>query len=268
MSEYHPLSPQRHGQRSWSRFTGYAFAATDAVCPLVMHEIPNAALSMPTAFVRQDHDYALVAVQGLEPGRNLFVGPAGHWLGGYIPAFYRSYPFRLVPLEDAKAVLCVDEASGLVSDHAHGGEPFFAADGELARPVVEVRDFLAGAQRARLATATVCATLAKLDLLRAWPLQLKMADGGESREVQGLFCVNETALNALPADALVALRDSGALAVAYTQLLSMQQLPKLGRLLEMHAGKGGSQASPLFAADDLDLGFLNWGDTLSFSDPH
>ena len=54
----------------------------------------------------------MVGLLSLQPGSNLFVAPGGQWLGAYIPAVWRGYPFRVLPAEgDESSVLCVDEAS-------------------------------------------------------------------------------------------------------------------------------------------------------------
>ena len=50
------------------------------------------------------------------------------------------------------------------------------------------------------------------------------------QQVEGLFRIDEAALNALPADALAEVRDANALALAYCQLLSQQRLQALGKL--------------------------------------
>ena len=72
---------------------------------------------MPIAFVEQAGRFVPMAVMGLTPEHNLFVGPEGQWLGGYLPAAMRSYPFRLLRSEGSEQMtLCVDEDSGLVVD--------------------------------------------------------------------------------------------------------------------------------------------------------
>ncbi|MGD1213214.1 MAG: SapC family protein [Candidatus Acidiferrales bacterium] len=60
----------------------------------------------------------------------MFVGPDGRWLGSYVPAWYRGYPFRLLQQEGAdEMVLCIDESGKLIVDSKDPGEEFFAADG-------------------------------------------------------------------------------------------------------------------------------------------
>jgi len=206
-------------------------------------------------------------VQGLAPGRNLFVAGDGRWMGGYVPAVYRSYPFQFARTEDGRGVLCMDESSGLLTQDTSQGEPFFDDDGKLAKPVAEIMEFLSQLRAAQAETERACASLKEHALLRPWQIQLK-AGAGEPRKVQGLFHVDEAALNALPATGLAALRDAGALKLAYAQLLSMQHLPMLGKLAQA-TGQSQSQAAGLRVTPegDLDLEFLNKGGTISFGTP-
>lgn len=55
--------------------------------------------------------------------------------------------------------------------------------------------------------------------------------------------IDETALNALPADAFETLRQAGALPLAYCQMLSMQHLQVLGKLVQAHAKHAETQAA-------------------------
>ena len=75
--------------------------------------------------------------------------------------------------------------------------------------------------------------------------------------------MDEAALNALAGEAFLQLRHSGALVLAYTQLLSMQHLKVLGVLAQAHA-KAAASKLPVTPSGDLDLSFLG-GDTLRFS---
>jgi len=263
MSELHPVTRGRHGNQRWLRNAGYPFASKDAAAPLVSHEMQRAVLSLPTGFVQQEGSYVLVAVQGFVPGRNLLLAADDRWLGGYIPAAYRGYPFQLVKTDDDRWALCVDESSGLISQDTSQGEPFFADDGQLAKPVAEILEFLSQLRAAKAETVRACAALQEHNLLRPWQIQLKGA-AGEPRKVQGLFCIDEAALNALPATALAALREGGALKLAYAQLLSMQNLPILAKLAQ---GQGQGQASHglrISPDGDLDLEFLNKAGNISF----
>jgi len=91
--------------------------------------------------------------------------------------------------------------------------------------------------------------------------------GTGEQQIAGLFRTDEAALNQLPGEALLEVRQAGALPLAYCQLLSMQHLPLLGGLIEAHA-KAAAQAlvAQRIAPDgNLDLEFLNQNGTISFA---
>jgi hypothetical protein len=46
------------------------------------------------AFVKQQDSFFLIALLSLTPKTNLFVAPDGRWLGGYVPSYFRGYPFQ------------------------------------------------------------------------------------------------------------------------------------------------------------------------------
>ena len=264
MPTYHAISRDRHASKHWNRYTNYRFAAADSVVPLVAAELPLAVMSLPIAFSAQSDGYVPVAVLGLQPRNNVFVAPDWRWAGQYIPAAFRSYPFRLLQSAGEQQVLCIDEDSGLMTDGA-SGEAFFADDGQPAQAVQDILNFLTQIEQGRLATAVACSALQKHDLIRPWAINLK-TDTGE-QQITDLFQINEAALNQLSKEALLEVRDAGALPIAYCQLLSMQHLPLVGQLIEAQT-KASAQARSLqhlAPGGDLDLEFFNKGGTFSFS---
>lgn len=258
MSSIHPVSVSRHGNQCWQRYSSYAFAAQDAVCPLVAQELPKALMSLPIAFVPAAEGFVPVAVLGLRAGQNLFVAPDGRWLGAYVPAAYRGYPFVLANTEEGQQVLCIDEASGLLGAE---GEPFFAEAGSPSQSLADVLSFLTQVGSNRQVTQQACAVLQAHGLLQPWSIKVQGEQG--EQDVTGLFRIDEAALNRLSAEALTAVRDAGALSLAYCQLLSMQHLTQLGQLAQAHAQVAQQKAAQA-ASPELDLEFLNQGGTISF----
>lgn len=265
MPHFQAVSRTTHADKRWKRYDNYHFAARDAVVPLVVQELARALMHLPIGFIKQQDVFVPVAVLGLQPGQNLFVTADGRWIGGYTPAAYRGYPFRLAASADGQSVLVIDEDSGLISDTE--GEAFFDQDGHPAKAVKEVLDFLGQVQSNRALTLRVCAVLAEHHLIQPWPIAVQSEDG--ERRLEGLYRIDEAALNALPTEAFATLRQAGALPVAYCQLLSMQHLQTLGKLADAHASaKAQSQAAlPTTETGELDLEFLNNNGTISFG-PH
>lgn len=247
-----PVSRERHGQQAWKRWTSYAFAAQRALVPLVAAEFPKAAMAFPVAFIQKGDSYLPVAVLGLEPNLNLFVAPDGRWLGGYVPATLRTYPFSLLQTGEGHWVLCIDEESGLLVA-AGEGEPFFDATGGLAEGVKAVLSVLQQVEQSRQATVRACASLSQYDLIKPWPIQVRL---GESQyELEGLFQIDEGALNRLDDTHFLELRRVGALPLAYCQLLSMQHIDLLGRLA---AQRIQAMSPPPFNLEEPELIQFDW----------
>jgi len=265
MPKYQAVSKTTHANLRWKRYDNYHFAALDAVAPLVVQELPRAAMALPVAFIEQDGHFIPAAVQGLQPGQNLFVAPDGRWIGAYTPATYRGYPFALANAENDQLVLCVDADSGLVGeDHA---ERFFDDSGEPSQSVKDVLNFLQQVRANRELTQRLCAALDAEGLIQPWPITLKSEKGEQT--LQGLYRIDEAKFNSLDAEALHRVHQSGALPVVYCQLLSMQHLQALGKLADAHAqAKAQSQqALPTTGNGELDLEFLSNNGTISFG-PH
>lgn len=258
----HPLNLGQFASKRFVRPTHYAFASKDAMAALVAQEFPKAALSLPIGFVAAGESFAPVAVLGLQPGQNLFVSPEGRWLGGYIPAVYRGFPFLLADTEDGRQLLCINDAQGSISDTE--GEAFFGADEQPTEAVKEVLNFLNQLASNRPGTLKVMSVLQKFALISPWPIKLQSADQQE-KSVEGLYRIDEVALNKLPAEALEEVRQTGALPLIYCQLLSMQHLPTLGKLAQARHEAERLAALPQKEPVELDMTFLADDTTISFS---
>jgi hypothetical protein len=275
MTRYLPVSPSQIGSLRWSRYKRLDHAAKDTFVPLVIEEIPRVYSSMPIAFVQSDQGFVPALVSGLSPQRNLYV-IKGHWLGSYVPALYRGYPFGVGKTNDQQLVLAVDMESGLVEE---GGDlPFFTDDGSLSPEVEQVAQFLQQVEQNRVTTRKVCDALAAEGLIQPWAVKVS-TDQGE-KTVEGLHRIDEARLNALGADALHRVHAAGALPVAYCQLLSMKNIQNLGfiarKLEEMRvsAPDAGTEVDldGFFRRNATDLGVPGPGDgaasviDLSFDD--
>jgi hypothetical protein len=252
------LSSESHVRYRWTKYSNYSFVAEEAVLPLVAAELSKSIMSLPVAFIRQGEQYELVALLGLETGKNLFVSQDGRWIGQYVPAAARSYPFMLARNEKQEFVLCFDEQSGLINDSVDG-ESLFTEESKPSQGVEQILSFLDQIEQSRQATVTACAALEKQACIVPWNITLKTAEG--ERKIEGLFQIDEAALNALDAEAFIELRKAGAIIVAYCQLLSMQHLPVLGQLAEV-------RLPPVPVSEngkDLDLSFLSDGGVFNFS---
>jgi hypothetical protein len=229
LTRFVPINRSRHTGKAWRRFQSYGFASEQDIIPLAGAEFGRAAAAMPIAFVQQSGGYVPVAVMSPIARRNFFIGPAGQWLGTYVPAALRFYPFRLLKPEGSEgSLLCIDEDSGLVVDTDGTAEDFFDAEG-IPSPVIKaVRDFLSEIERTRTLTDRAVAAAAETGLIQPWPLSVKVAD--QTALLNGIFRIDEAAMNALDDADFFNLRKLGSLPLAYMQLLSMARIAVFDQL--------------------------------------
>lgn len=250
--ELRALSYRRHAAMRWQRFRDYHFAADQSIVPLAAAELPRAVGELPIAFAAQGESYALTAVLGRGPGENLYVGSDGRWQGRYVPAHLRGHPFYLAETGARRWVVAVDEGSGLVADE---GEALFSAEGQPSQALAPVIRFLEQLARARAATERACAQLAECELLEPWPVVLP-EDGGGSQRRGGLYRVRESSLGALDREKLAQLHLSGALRVAYAQLLGQQAMRRLASLArrrnDPRSGSPMPEVTAIFGEDPLE----------------
>lgn len=265
MPNYQALSKKAHADQRFKGNSSYGFASGDALAPLVQQELAKACTEMPIAFVQNGDSVLPVAVQGFESGRNLRIAPNGEWVGKYIPSVYRGYPFALLPDQKGQLALCFDADSQLIN--AAAGQALFDAQGEPSPVTQGILDFLHKVEQNRQLTLRLCQSLAEHKLLQPWPIKVQ-TEAGVEKTVSGVLRIDETALNQLDGAALQALQRSGALAIAYMQLLSMQHLPAIALLSRSHAKFKEQQSEPTLVnkvSGELDLEFLNGNGTFSFA---
>jgi hypothetical protein len=261
MARFGVVSRESHGNKHWCRPRNYGFVGAQALAPIVAAELGAAALSMPLAFLEEGGRFTIVAVLSVVSGQNMFVAPDGRWLGSYVPAGFRVYPFRMLRQQGTdKLVLCADEESGLIVDAGPVGEKFFDDAGGISPALKPIFDLLIEVERSHWATNLAVAALAEAGVIRPWDIKVKSEQGQQA--IRGLHRIDEGALRGLPNDVFLKLRDASALPVAYTQLLSGGQLRIFGHL----AGLRQQLAPPPMPTmpESLDNLFERPGDTLRF----
>ena len=257
----HPISHNAFASKYFLRTKNYAFASTDALVALVAQEFPKAAMSMPIGFIASGDGFIPVAVLGLQSGKNLFVSLDGRWLGGYIPAVFRGFPFSLADAEGGRQVLCVNDVSGSVSDTE--GEPFFGEDQQPTAAVKEILNFLTQVASNQLLTQKMMKVMQKHHLMAPWPIKLQSL-AQQEQLVEGLYRIDESVLSGLTAEALHEIHQSGALPLIYCQLMSMSHLQTLGKLAQAHFEAEQRAALPKTETGELDMSFLADDTTISF----
>lgn len=153
-----------HDRLGWRRAESIAFARNLATQPLAADEIVRVAQSMSIGIRRDQDSWVVVAIFSDAVGENLYVDQHGKWLGAYIPAALRVFPFRLSPeVPDALALWPGSEPQAL-DDHC---EPFFVG-GQLAPVPARALQVLRTVRAGITALAEPLAFLAERGVLVEW----------------------------------------------------------------------------------------------------
>jgi hypothetical protein len=220
-----PLSREAHGGLAVQQLQQpFAFATGGHVVPLTVAEFPFSAVSYPIIF---GGDLRMpLAVMGINAGENMFIKDGAYIVGAYVPAYTRRYPFVLAADEaQNRMVVCIERGADIFTDKgAAGSQPLFKEDGEPSEYTANAIKFCEDFETERRRTEAFVNLLKDLDLFhtREAVYQQPNADGTTTPvKIAEYFAVSEEKLNALPAEKLAELRDSGALEKIYNHLTSL-----------------------------------------------
>lgn len=235
------VSRSNHGDQTYLPRTGYQHAAGLALAPALLAEIPNLLPHYTLALSKQGESPQLLVLLGTQPGDNLYVHRDGRWIGSYVPAIFRAYPFRLVETSGGGEVLAIDASQ---VGQSEASLPFYDAQGEVAEGVAAAADFLRSCAHNQRITQEACSLLDQAGVLKPWPLVIEVE--GIGRKIENLFCIDEAALNRLDGDAFISLRGAP-MALAYGQIFSMLRIDQLAlraRMREDYLDKERQKPDP------------------------
>ncbi len=239
-----PVLLERHRHKKVRNTTQFDFAARFHIAYVTLHEFARAGATYPIVFLedKPNDGFRPVVLMGLQPGENLFVGTDGSWNASYIPAMIRRYPFALSKgSEDGRFVVCVDEASTLLSDTE--GAPMFDDKGEPTQVIENVKRYLAELQQMDRMTQEFTRFLQSQNLLT--PLNMRVNATAQARNITGCYVINEERLNAFSDQLFLEVRGKGYLPAIYAHLMS---LPQIERLIQLSKAKTPSAAPAAAAA--------------------
>ena len=236
-----PVALERHRHKKVRNTTQFDYAAGFHIAYVTVHEFARAAATYPIVFLedKPNDGFRPVVLMGLKPGENLFVGADGAWNASYIPAMIRRYPFALSKgAEENRFVVCVDEASTLLSDTE--GAPMFDEKGEPTQVIENVKRYLSELQQMDMLTQQFSRFLLTNNLLT--PLNMRV-NASQARNITGCYVINEERLNAFSDALFLEVRAKGFLPAMYAHLMS---LPQIERLVQLSKSKTGpaTEAAP------------------------
>jgi hypothetical protein len=205
---------------------GLTYAASTIAIPLAIVEFPQALLEFPIVFaVGEKGPGTPVALVGVREKESLFVDGKGKWLGSYVPAFVRRYPFVLnIDPENQKPLVLIDEAYDGLS--TTDGDRLFEEDGTETEITKSMLAFLGDFKAQGELSNEFMTRIKKFDLLVPQAMVVNRGDQ-PSITLDGFHIVDEKRLLALDDAATLELARSGDMARIHMHLLSLNNIQKL-----------------------------------------
>lgn len=239
------LHEEQHAALGWVRFQSYAFARHMSWIPLAAEEVAMVATHLPMAFHAGEEGLRVCAMLGFSAGHNLLVAPDGRWLGRYVPARLRAYPFVLLGRDAATLAEGSQETArlgvhgeALLPIERPGVQPFFL-HGQFAPLVQQTLDFLKTVWAGQERLQRMIPVLEKWELLVPWPEQNPAAEGGVGEAVPVAatrdtewYRIDESRLDVLADAAWLELRHAGVMPLLYAHLFSQGHLATLRTLAQ------------------------------------
>jgi hypothetical protein len=225
-----PLDPVKHKHLRINVDRNYAHVSHQNMTPLLASEFLSASTNFPVAFVKQQETgkFKSVAILGLDQGENL-VFSNNQVRTNYIPLNIRRYPFAAgaKTADESEMILCIDENSALLNEKE--GVDVFDENGKPSATTQQVTQLLTDLLAKDAATDIFIAFLVENDLLQ--PAEIKITLGKEgAKQINGLYKVDEEALNELDDDEVLTLYKRKYFAAIYAHLASLSQFERLLQL--------------------------------------
>ena len=227
------LSRERHKGWFIDPDQGFSFAADTNSVFVAATEFGVVAREHTIVFARDGSGKAVPAVLlGLQRDKNLLVDGDGRWLGTYVPAYLRRYPFILAsPSADSvEFTVCIDEAySGF--NTVREGERLIEENGEQGELLSKSVKFLQDFHQHTIATNKFCEIIDNAGLLDSMQANISL-NSGASFSLSGFFSVTRDKLKQLPAERLKEFLDNGYLDLIYAHMQSLVNIDKLMQIFE------------------------------------
>ncbi len=141
----------------------------------------------------------------------------------YLPLCLQNYPFRLEADASGGSILAV-ASDRVVSELHEDARPFFVADGGVTEEVEKHQHFLERLEKAHQSTLRRTRILEEEGLIVEWPLKIRLKQGGDPKEISGLYRIDAERLLAFDGSKLEYLKQHGVLTFALSQSMSVQHV--------------------------------------------
>ena len=233
------LNAEVHRDLRFTPNQPFDFARDQVLIPITAAEVQKIARELVIVFPVQKG--VPQAVAGVEPGQSLHITDEGHWLGRYVPAHLRRYPFVLAEKPTTAEQRAKTGRQYVVqfdadARHFEGSEgvALLDSEGKPTELLQKVQKVLMQMNHDQERTQEMIEQLDESGLLVERQIRVTPKDG-QPVVLTGFRLIDVKALAALEPTRLAALRSSGALTLAYAHLMSLSNLED-GWIVKARAG--------------------------------
>jgi hypothetical protein len=241
MSSPVPLKKDKHAKLKVIQSGDFTRFKDKHLIPIVNQDFFALQAEFPVVFVKnqQTGEFIPVAVMGLREGQNLYC-QTKEWKAHVIPMSFGNAPLVIARAdpEGEQYIVLVEEDSPMLSETE--GEALFTASGEKTEFLERKVDIMLNIAQQSVQTQAVCKQLADMNLLMTQVVQLRHRPDSKMYNIDGIYTVNEDALNKLSEADFLLLRSNGILPLIYAHLSSLQQLRRIS-MLQYEADKAAGE---------------------------
>ena len=177
MPNYVVLDKRTHKDLKISPLKSLKFACDLDFVPILMSEVVPVADILPIVFT--DEKVPKVVALVSMNGQNLTINDEGKYLEKYVPIFFKSYPFLLLPLADNAdgRVVCIDESAENLNEIE--GKELFTLNGDETDTLKAIKDFLFQYEELKMQTNAIVQEIVASGILDV--RELTIGEGNEKK---------------------------------------------------------------------------------------
>ena len=230
MTNIVPLNSDSHQNICITESKDYRRFANEQLIPVVFHEFHHLASEFPLVFVKNTEtgQFIPVAMMGVKQGLNLYSQDA-NWPASVNPRGFNNAPLSLVKTsqDNDNVLVCIDTSSPLVTTTTEGSHPLFDSQKEQTDYLKKRTQALLEMAEFNEQTNNVCQLLASKNLFTSKQLTVKLTQSEQPIKIDGVYVIDEQALNQLSDEEFLSLKANGLLPLIYAHLVSLQQISRL-----------------------------------------
>ncbi|QFU21796.1 SapC family protein [Shewanella eurypsychrophilus] len=227
MTNISPLNSTKHLDIAIKESNDHSRFSEQSLIPIVVQEFAVLATEFPIVFVKntENGQFTPIAMMGIKSNFNLYC-QSNNWSAAVTPVGFSNAPLSLMQTSknSDEIMVCIDDESELVSSE---GNKLFDASGEQTEYLKKRSNALLDLASFTQQTSGITKYFADLKLLTPKQLTVKLSDESLNVNIDGVYIIDEKALNELKDEDFLTLKNKGLLPLIYAHLTSLNQIARL-----------------------------------------